>query len=511
MNLASIGMSASRNANTASNVLSSTMERLAAGKNNLHAKDNAAATVISTLLNSQLNSSYQAVRNNQETNNLLSVADGGLSSATNALQGMRSLALHAANSGVTSSSQVSADQAQLNGMLNSVQNIASSTSYGGSALLSGAKSITATQTDTSGALAPGQQEDIVDLSKSNFSSVSGSPEIEVSFSGQQADQAEKAYLESDYGSATLASEESFTVAGNLGEADFSFGAGTSLSDMADAINSQAETTGVSAYLTDGGTNLRLTSQDYGSDQRVEVTQTRGEGFAEQGKNASDQGQDLTVSVNGSRVTGDGLSVSVSSTSFTGKLAFSAGSASEGATPAQTTVAQQDYAADTLVNADAARSSTLDTSGSGMKLQTGTTAQSADQQTIGLPDISLENLGRVTVNGQEYSLADLYSGGSASLANDPTTALKVIDQAIADLSSMQAEVGAYQSNVLQTTNDSLNGAIGNIAEAANGVGGVDIAELSTQLAQQNAMLELSLFSIQSINSQQSQMLKLLNAI
>ncbi len=508
MSLSSIGMSASRSVDQSSNVLSSTLEKMAAGKKNLSAKDDPAATVLSALLSSQLNSSYQAVRNNQETSNVLSVADGGLSSIASALQGMRSLALHAANSGVTSSSQVSSDQAQLNGQLNSIANIAGSTSYAGSSLFNGSRTITATQTDTSGSLSATQQEDIVDLEASSISTISGNSEIAVSFSGNAADQAEKAYVESDYGSANISSAEGFRVEGNLGKADFSFSAGTSVSDMADAINAKSETTGVSAYLTDGGTNLRLTSQDYGSDQSVKVTQTAGDGFADAGESVSDRGQDLTVSVNGERVTGDGLSVQVSSDNLTARLDFSAGTASDGVNPAKTTVAQQDYAEDTLVNASAARSSTLDTAGTGMKLQSGITTSSSDQQTVSLPGLSLNSLGKVTVGDQSYSLADLYSGGSASLASNPTVALKVIDQALSDITSASANVGAYQSNVLQSTNDALSQSIGNTTSTLNDVSGVDIASLSTQLAQQKAQMQLGLFAVQNVNENQGLMLKLL---
>lgn len=511
MSLSAIGLSASRSADKSSSVLSSTLERLSSGRQNLQAKNNAAATVLSTLLSSQLNSSYQAVRNNQETSNVLSIADGGLSSITNALQNVRELALHAANSGITSSSQVSADQAQLNGQLNSIENIARSTSYGGTGLFNGSRTITATQTDTSGTLAANQQEDIVDLSTSSISSMSGGSQIAVSFSGNAADQAEKAYLEADYGATNLSAAESFTVEGNTGKADFAFAAGTSVSDMADAINAQTETTGVSAYLTDGGTSLRLTSQDYGSDQNVKVTQKTGDGFAATGRSVTDRGQDLTVTVDGERVTGKGLSVQVSRDDLTARLDFSAGSASDGVDSAKTTVAQQDYAADSLVNADKTRSSTLDASGTGMKLQSGISATPSDQETISLPGLSLKTLGRVTVGGESYSLADLYSGGSASLANDPTAALKVIDQAISDITAASAQVGAYQSNVLESTNDALSRSIGNMSSTLDDVDGADMAELSTQLAQQKAQMQLGLFGVQNVNQNQGLMLKLLTNI
>ena len=46
----------------------------------------------------------------------------------------------------------------------------------------------------------------------------------------------------------------------------------------------------------------------------------------------------------------------------------------------------------------------------LQLQLGEGAQGSDRDSVNLPDASLTNLGRVTVDGQEYSLNDLFLWG-----------------------------------------------------------------------------------------------------
>ncbi len=611
------------NLNKYNNLTSKAMQQLSSGYKINTASDDPAGLIISTQLHSQYLGSYQAIRNAQEANNVLGIAEGGLSQISDMLSQAKQLAVHAANSGVTSNSQVAADQSELNGILNSINNISATTNYGSKSLLNGTSSIVNTQTDTtsaeqtqqsaatmsyteaSGQLTADQQFDItgangtqsfsftagqslsemadaintyasdtgvsanvsedgttlelvsadkgaasaitvdqttgdafttagssitangvdtqltgadqgniINMDTSNITTAASGDMsgLNVTFSGNAADQAEKAYVETDFGtgSQTLAADQEFTVTGVNGSETFSFAAGTSISEVADTINQASDRTGVTAYATDDNSELRLTSQDYGSAQSVTVNQAAGDAFAAAGSSVSDTGQDLTVNINGENVTGNGLEVTFNSGDYSGTLNFNAGQDSTAYDSAVTTVAQLDYAQNEVTNADTRRSSEVDTSVGGNQFQLGEGSGSQNRQDFSMPDASLNSLGRVTVDGKDYSLADLFSGGSAALAENPDIAMKVIDQAIKDVSSMRADIGAYQSNTLSATTSQLEIAAENILASESGINSADMAEAITEMTSNQIMQKVNISVLQKANSSMGNMLKLLGS-
>ncbi|GHV21802.1 flagellin [Planctomycetales bacterium] len=120
--------------------LSSAMEKLSTGRKINSASNDPAGYVMSAQLQSSIFGTQRAMQNTQETNNVLAIAEGALASIANPLAKVKQLAIHAANSGVTSQDQVKADQAEVNGILNAVQKIATTTTYSNKNLLNGTSS-----------------------------------------------------------------------------------------------------------------------------------------------------------------------------------------------------------------------------------------------------------------------------------------------------------------------------------------------------------------------------------
>ena len=79
----------------------SAMEQLSSGLRINKGKDDPAGLLISELLRSQIGGLGRALSNTQEANNMMSIAEGGLSSVSSMLGKMKNLAVHALNSGVT--------------------------------------------------------------------------------------------------------------------------------------------------------------------------------------------------------------------------------------------------------------------------------------------------------------------------------------------------------------------------------------------------------------------------
>src|SRR5665647_502154 len=107
-NIASLN--AQRNLNAAQSSLATSMQRLSSGMRINSAKDDAAGLSIATKMDAQIRGMSQAVRNANDGISMAQTADGGLQTATDALQRMRELAVQGANG-----TNTSADSASLEG------------------------------------------------------------------------------------------------------------------------------------------------------------------------------------------------------------------------------------------------------------------------------------------------------------------------------------------------------------------------------------------------------------
>ncbi|GHS95597.1 hypothetical protein FACS1894139_16860 [Planctomycetales bacterium] len=113
------------------------LQELSTGSRLNAAADAPASMVMADALKSQIAGTQRALQNSEETVNRLSVADGALASIAGPLNRARELALASANHGITSKSQIEANQIAMNGILSSIQKIAETTAYAGKNLLNG--------------------------------------------------------------------------------------------------------------------------------------------------------------------------------------------------------------------------------------------------------------------------------------------------------------------------------------------------------------------------------------
>jgi flagellin len=112
------------------------VNQLSSGLRIASAADDPSGLAIATNLTSQVNGYDQAARNIQDATNAATVADGALSSVTNILQQIRTLAV-SASSDITSQSDKQAIQAQINQLLQEVNQISDTTNFNGINLLDG--------------------------------------------------------------------------------------------------------------------------------------------------------------------------------------------------------------------------------------------------------------------------------------------------------------------------------------------------------------------------------------
>ena len=120
-----------RHLNVNSFNLGKSLEKLSSGFRINTGADGPADLIISEHLRSEISGIKAAMRNSQEASNLIGIAEGALTEIGNMLSSMRSLAVHAANTGVVSTAQIAADQQEVDNALDTIDRIATTTRFGG--------------------------------------------------------------------------------------------------------------------------------------------------------------------------------------------------------------------------------------------------------------------------------------------------------------------------------------------------------------------------------------------
>lgn len=134
-----------RNVQETKDDLSERQERLTTGKRINSASDDPAGFDIAKSTEATVGSQKKATRNIADAKNMLSIAEGGLSSQLDMLQTMKEKAVQAAN-GALSDDEREAIQSELNQLTREIQDVAENTKFKGKSLLDGKNKVDSTKT-----------------------------------------------------------------------------------------------------------------------------------------------------------------------------------------------------------------------------------------------------------------------------------------------------------------------------------------------------------------------------
>jgi len=247
------------------------------------------------------------------------------------------------------------------------------------------------------------------------------------------------------------------IGGELGSEVFSFQAGTTFQQIADAIQLVSDATGVVA--TVNGSTLELSSANYGTSAVVEV-EVISEGAGGVFKtNLSAQratGSDVVARVNGVQANGDGNTLSINTSTLDLSLTVDDGSSTD-------------------------IGFTID--GGGAVFQLGPDVVSNQQAQIGIQSIATGKLGGVT--GRLY---ELRSGGARSLANDTTGAQRIVDESIVEVVNLRGRLGAFQRTTLESNIASLQDTLVNLTKAESTIRDADFAKESASLTRAQILVQ-----------------------
>src|SRR5882762_890634 len=137
-------LNAQRNLTTSQANLSQALQRLSSGLRINSAADDAAGLAIASQFTTQINGTNQAVHNANDAISEAQTAGGALSTLTDNLQSIRTLAVEAANGSNSASDRAALDQ-QVQQQIAEITRIASQTSFNGLNVLDGSSGITTYQ------------------------------------------------------------------------------------------------------------------------------------------------------------------------------------------------------------------------------------------------------------------------------------------------------------------------------------------------------------------------------
>lgn len=254
----------------------------------------------------------------------------------------------------------------------------------------------------------------------------------------------------------LAADSVFELSGTNGAQVFNFKSGTTIANMAAAINLASATTGVDA--TVAGSILQLTSSTYGSNAFVSVNTISGtQGFTLDDDVTSATratGTDIAGTVNGTQATGAGRTLSLN----TAALSLSA-------------------------NISATGSYGFSVESGGALFQLGPSVVGSQQAQIGIQSVSTGSLG-----GTSGSLYQLGSGQVAALATNAALAGQILDQATSQVTSLRGRLGAFQKTTVDTNISTLTDAVTNLTAAQSSIQDADFAAESANLTRAQILVQ-----------------------
>ena len=449
-------LQALRNLRGADRALGLTLEKLATGRSINRASDNPSGLVLLEQLNAETRALGQAIENSQSASNLINTADAGLQEIGDLLTGLKAEAVAALNTGALSSSQVRALQNSVDQRLAAVNRIASTTRFGDLSLLNGNLGFNITNASN----------ELTNIQINSVNALGGFPQtVNVNVTAAAA----QAQASGSIAAAPQVGDATFRIQGNLGTADITILNGQTQQDVIDAINANSATTGVEA--TAGGL---IRSTEVGSDQSVRVEFLSGnlDGVTE----GLEFGADIQATVNGSSLTGQGNTLFINDGQLSGQVTLE-----QGFTGA----------------------ASFDIAGGGARFQTGT--GSSDFIQFGFAAAGTATLGQSSLSG---ALSSLRTGGANSLSNNPGGALSVISSAITEVSTQRANLGALNTQFLESGRRAAAVQRENLLASSSRIGDLDFAEGITRRNRNEVIFQSALGALRSANLNAGSVLKLL---
>jgi flagellin len=465
--------------------LSTRLQRLSTGLRINRGADDPAGLIVSERLRSEMKGIGQAIENSERASSVIATTEGYLAEVADLLNSIKSLVVNSANTGGISEQEIEANQLEVDSAIESITRISNTASFAGLQLLNGSLEYLTSgmnSNDIAGASIHGVQF-------GTNSSVSVSVEV------TQSAQTGALFLSAPTGA--LASSVTLEIAGQLGVQTLTFVSGTALSAVLAAVNTVRDTTGISAGLRNGASQLSglyFNSIDYGSDAFVSVRKIGSGGaffntYSAPGGSATqrDTGRNVSAIINGALATGNGTSVSLN-------------------TPA---LAIDVDLSEAFATAVTGTPSSFNITGGGAMFQLGPSITTTQQVGIGIQSVAASRIGGTSIAGARFFLDSIKSGQTNSLVQGRSAeASEVLDAAIAEVSLLRGRLGAFERNTLQTNSRSLQIGLENITSSESKIRDTDFAAETAAMTRAQILQQAGTSVLATANSSAQNVLQLL---
>jgi flagellin len=473
--------------------LTKSLERLSTGLRINRGGDDPAGLIASQKLRAEKTAISSAIGAAERADQVVNIAEGGLQEISNLLIEVQSLVSASGSETGLSDEEKEANQQQVDAILQTIDRIASTTSFNGTKLLNGSLDFTVTSRAAS----------VADY-RVNGAKIAPDTDVDVQVIVTASAQHAGLFLSTNGALDLTDATSSFRVevGGSLGTREFSFASGTALADVATSITNFKQVTGVSATVS--GNGIVLKSTEFGSNEFVSfdiiddggqtgsvhvlstidenTANTTGTSFSSVTNAIRDDGQDIAALVNGVAARGKGKELSVSTDALDLKIELSSS------------------ASQTLATIDA-----FTITGGGATFNLGPQVNVGNQVRLGIGNVAARYLGAESTG----YLSDLGSGKDSNVIDgDVTGAQKIVNKAIDQVTSLRGRLGAFQGNVVQATIRSLNIALENTSAAESVISDTDFAEETAALTRAQVLVQVGNQALSIANSSPQNVLSLL---
>lgn len=465
-------INALRNLSNNSDLLSQSITRLSTGLRINSAADDPAGLIISEKYRAQIAGLNQALKNSQDGVNYAKTAEGALDEVSGLLRDARTLAVAAANTGTLSAPQLAADQSQLQALAQSITRISNYTQFGTKKLLDGSSGVEAS---------------ITDATMLNALNIGGTFAGQTLATNQSVSmQVTQAATQANIDSKTLATSGtpigvtgSFSINGTT----FTTTATDSALQVVSQINQASPQTGVVASYDSVAQVIHLQTLKYGSTQTINLTDSNGVILAAAGT-ATAAGTDAVATV----------TVGTLSATFTGSKNGKDGLSLTDADGNTLTLTQ-------AANVVAGASSVVGQVNVGTaQFQIG--ANAGQTTALSLGNFAASQLGTGVAAGINFANIDLTTVSGANQA------IQVVDAAIDQVTSARGQIGAFQTDIMQSNIRSLGVAQENLSAADSTIRDTDVAAEMTSFTKEQILQQTGMSVLAQANQMPQAVLKLL---
>ncbi len=480
--------------NTSQNALQTSLQRLSSGLRINSAKDDAAGLAIANRMTSQIRGINQAIRNSNDGVSLAQTAEGALAESSNILQRVRELAVQSANA-TNSAGDRQALQSEVNALKTELSRIAETTTFNGLSILDGSYQ---NQTYQVGAESGSANTISVSISGASTSDLGNYANIAMNAvtndgTGSTADAA------ASIPSANTIGAQVVTIGSSSGTGTATITAGDSAEAVATSINNISGTTGVTATAETTATLSGLTASG-----TVSFTLQTGSGSA---------------TISAAVTTGDLSNLATEINNYTGTTGVTA--TETGGTLTLTESSGKDIGIGDFLNTSAG---TVTLSGSSDAAGETLSSGAATDSSLVAGSLTFSSAGAFSIqsnatastggsilntaaNVDAIATLDALSSVDISSASGATDALDVLDQALAGLSSIRAELGALQNRFLATIAN-LSSVSENVTAARGRIQDADFASETAELSRTQILQQAGIAMLSQANAQPQTVLSLL---